>query len=378
MHTHMEKCVKKDHGDIGQLLMSQGQGSMLMRSTKFDPEKFRELAVEAILKHDLPFRFVQYEGIRAMFKYAYDNIKMPSRNTAKSDVLKMYKREKDKLKIVLGSLPGRICLTSDLWTSISTDGYVYHTSHYVDLNWKLQKFFLNFCLMPPPHTGIALSEKIYTFLTDWGIERKLFSLTLDNASSNDCFVELLKSQPNLKNALLRDGEFFHIRCCAHILNLIVQDGLKEIDESVIKIQESIKYVKGSSGRKKKFMDCVAQVSLESKKGLRGDVPTRWNSTYVMLDSALFYRRAFIHLHLRDSNYRHCHSQEKWSKVEKISNLLRVFHKVTCLFSGTSYPIANLYFPQVFLIQHTLKKALTDNDSFMRIMGSHMHAKFDKY
>ena len=90
--------------------------------------------------------------------------------------------------------------------------------------------------MPPPHTSIALSEKIYTFLTDWGIERKLFSLTLDNASSNDCFVELLKSQLNLKNALLRDGEFFHVQCCAHILNLIVQYGLKEIDESVIKIR----------------------------------------------------------------------------------------------------------------------------------------------
>ena len=356
MHTHMENCVKKDHGDIGQLLLSQGQGSMLMRSTKFDPEKFRELAVEAILKHDLPFRFVQYEGIRAMFKYAYDNIEMPSRNTAKSNVLKMYKREKDKLKIVLGSLPGRICLTSDLWTSISTDGYVSLTAHYVDLNWKLQKKILNF----------------------WGIKRKLLTLTLDNASSNDCFVELLKSQLNLKNALLRDGEFFHVRCCAHILNLIVQDGLKEIDESVIKIRESIKYVKGSSGRKKKFMDCVAQVSLESKKGLRGDVPTRWNSTYVMLDSALFYRLAFIHLQLSDSNYRHCPSQEEWSKVEKISNMLRVFNKVTCLFSGTSYPTANLYFPQVFLIQHTLKEALTDNDSFMTIMGSHMHAKFDKY
>ena len=65
----------------------------------------------------------------------------------------------------------------------------------------------------------------------------------------------------------------------------------------------------------------------------------------MLDSALFYRRAFIHLQLSDSNYRHCPSQEEWSKVEKISNLLRVFHKVTCLFSGTSYPTANLYFPK---------------------------------
>ena len=62
--------------------------------------------------------------------------------------------------------------------------------------------------MPPPHTGIALSEKIYTFFTDWGIERKLFSLTLDNASSNDCFVELLKSQLNLFQVLMIPKAFF--------------------------------------------------------------------------------------------------------------------------------------------------------------------------
>ena len=35
--------------------------------------------------------------------------------------------------------------------------------------------------------------------------------------------------------LLCDGIFFHVRCGAHILNLIVQEGLKIIDDSVIKI-----------------------------------------------------------------------------------------------------------------------------------------------
>ena len=33
-----------------------------------------------------------------------------------------------------------------------------------------------------------------------------------------------------------------MRCCAHILNLVVQDGLKHIDDSVCKIRDSVKYV----------------------------------------------------------------------------------------------------------------------------------------
>ena len=87
--------------------------------------------------------------------------------------------------------------------------------------------------------------------------------------------------------------------------MIIQDGLKEIDGVVQKIRECIKYVKGSQGRKVKFFDFVKQMSLDGKKGLRQDVPTRWNSTLLMLESAIFYRRAFHHLELTDSNFKHC-------------------------------------------------------------------------
>lgn len=41
----------------------------------------------------------------------------------------------------------------------------------------------------------------------------------------------------------------YIRCCAHIINLIMQDGLKAIDVVVYKIRESTKYVRGSQVRK---------------------------------------------------------------------------------------------------------------------------------
>ncbi|KAF5467968.1 hypothetical protein F2P56_012168, partial [Juglans regia] len=158
----------------------------------------------------------------------------------------------------------------------------------------------------------------------------------------------------------------------------VQDGLKEIDVAIQKVRESIKYVKGSQTRKIKFMDSTNQMSLDSKKGLRQDVPTRWNSTYLMLESALFYRRAFTHLELTDSNFKHCPSISEWERVQKINDLLRVFYRDTCNFSGIKYPTANLYFPSVFSIYFTLKRHSEGEDDYMKRMCCKMLAKFEKY
>lgn len=60
--------------------------------------------------------------------------------------------------------------------------------------------------MLPPHNGIALSEKINSSIGEWQIDKKLFSITLDNASANDSFVEKLKTQLNFRGLLLPNGK----------------------------------------------------------------------------------------------------------------------------------------------------------------------------
>ena len=129
-------------------------------------------------------------------------------------------REKKRVKCMLVESLKMICLTSDLWTSLATDGYLAITVHFIDSNWVLQKRVLDFCFMPPPHSGVAISEKVYSILAEWGIENKIFCVTLDNASANDVFVGILKEQLNTRKALVCEGDFFHLRCCAHILNLV--------------------------------------------------------------------------------------------------------------------------------------------------------------
>lgn len=159
---------------------------------------------------------------------------------------------------------------------------------------------------------------------------------------------------------------------------MVQDGLKCIDPCVTKIRECVKYVKGSQVRKQKFLECVAHSSLDSKKGLRQDVTTRWNSTYIMLESAIYYRRAFMHLELSDSNFKHCPSRDEWEKVEKIKKNLALFYAITNLFSGSKYPTTNMYFPLVVTAYLKMKDEVDGFDECMSSMVVVMLEKFQKY
>ena len=374
----LNQCSRQKTRDIAQALLEQGDKSLAIRSQKFSQERFRELLILAIVRHDLPFQFVEYEAVRSIFTYLEPQVNHFTRNTARTDILKMHKNECNRLAQEMHSCPGKICFTSDLWTSIATDGYICLTAHFIDSNWVLQKRIINFSYMPPPHSGIALCDKINSLFNVWGVQKKVFTITLDNAAANDVFVGLLREQLDLNGSLVNGGEFLHVRCCAHILNLIVQEGLKRIDNGVDKIRECVKYVKGSQVRKQKFMESVTQTSLDSKKSLRQDVPTRWNSTYLMLSSALYYRRAFNHLRLTDTNFTYCPSVDEWGQVEKICKFLEIFYETTTLFSGVKYPTANLYFPRVFTIQLTLSQALQSSDDFMRSMANRMYQKFDKY
>ena len=100
-------------------------------------------------------------------------------------------------------------------------------------------------------------------------------------------------------------------CCgAHIFNLIVQEGLKVIDDLVIKIRETMKYLKGSESRMCKFDECAKIVGMKRTNGLRLDMCTRWNATYHMIDSATRYRFVLNHLAEEDANIMHCPSMDE--------------------------------------------------------------------
>lgn len=356
-------------------LLSLEESSSL---TPINQNTHRELLGEAIIAHDLPFSFVEYEKIRVWVKYLNPCVEMASRNTMVSYIEKIYDKERIKLKEIMGRIPNKICLTSDVWTASTSEGYICLTAHFVDENWKLVSCLLNFLRMKPPHTGIALEATLFDCLKQWGIDKKIFTITLDNASANDNMQDHLKTHLRVQGNLMCDGEFFHIRCSAHVLNLIVQEGLKVASEALHKIRESVKHIKGSDGRMLKFRDCVEDAGINVSGGLRFDVSTRWNSTYLMLESALQYRKAFEFYKVADRSYKYCPSDEEWEKGERICEFLEPFYEITNLISGSSYPTANLYFMQVWKVQCILEKHQKSIDKVIKDMSDNMKKKFDKY
>ena len=93
-----------------------------------------------------------------------------------------------------------------------------------------------------------------------------------------------------------------MRCCAHILNLIVRDGMREIGASIAKVGEAVRYVKSSPNRNQTFVGFVERLGIESKYLLCLDVPTRWNSTYLMLENAQKFEKVFIRMDFEDDSY----------------------------------------------------------------------------
>ena len=181
--------------------------------------------------------------------------------------------------------------------------------------------------------------------------------------------------------MLCNGIFFHVRCGAHILNLIIQEGLKVIGDlvinSMIKIRETMKYFKGLESRMCRFDECAKIVGMKRTKGLRLDVCTRWNATYDMIDNAMRYHSMLNRLAEEDANFKHCPSRDEWNRVERITWFLKPFNDITTLFSGTDYPTTNLYFQGVSQIKLLLLEEMESQDSFISNMAEQMKVKFDK-
>jgi len=221
----------------------------------------RKELMRMIMLHELSFSLVEYEGFRRFVSSLNPSFKIICRHTTRNDCLKAFGEQKLVLQALLRKSKSKISMTMDLWKSNIMVAYICISVHYIDDEWKSQKRIVKFTALETPHTGVAMFSTVEKFIREWKIEDKLFSVTLENASNNGAMMKLLKTHLLNKNMLISGGRMFHQCCAAHVINLICQVGLEYLDPMIIKIRESVKYIRGSAARKEKFEDCTTRHNL---------------------------------------------------------------------------------------------------------------------
>ena len=164
-------------------------------------------------------------------------------------------------------------------------------------------------------------------------------------------IEYLRRKAKDRVGSLLVCEFLHMRCYAHILNLIVQDGLKDLNESIVKIRNIVRYVKSSPNRFEKFKACVEREKIQSKNLLYLDVSTRWNSTYMLLESAQKFVTAFERMEEDDRHFLRYFEDPSnglpwvlnWENVRLFTKFIGMFNKANLRFSRSFFVTTNVYF-----------------------------------
>uniref|UniRef100_A0A803MP14 Uncharacterized protein n=1 Tax=Chenopodium quinoa TaxID=63459 RepID=A0A803MP14_CHEQI len=321
--NHSEKCLvnpvnkKKGKGTQAELFFGQGEGDkdneegetkLKYGSGTVSLKEVRDALTYMIIVDELPFRFVEKAGFKYLMGVACPRFNIPSRTTIARDCLQLYHNEKTKLKAI--------------------------------------------------HKGEAIGKVVEACLEFWGIEDKLFSVIVDNVCSNDVVCAHLKRMIQ-RMGCVGDGKYLHVRCIAHIINLIVWDGIKEHGVCIDRVRNAFKYVKNSPARIQRFKDLVQKLNIDCKSSLSFDVPTRWNSTYTMLDTALKFQRVFSGISLPNGDGLKENEKppelDDWKNVEKLIVFLRGFYLLTRRIFGSLYVTSNRGMFEIAAVYNMLNK-----------------------
>ncbi|KAK9186776.1 hypothetical protein WN944_018165 [Citrus x changshan-huyou] len=338
LKNHLDKCRSyqdvKVEGDPKQQVLFRQKGKdkddgVVKVSGGFSQEACRMALVKMIVKDELPFSFVEAEGFLEFMQTCCPRFDVPSRRTITRDNLELYQYEKGLLKSVLGGSK----------------------------------------------------------------QRRLFTITVDNASANKIAIIYVKKKlANWSvNSMVLNGLYMHVRFSAYIINLIVQDGLAEVNHSIASIRNAVKSVRSSPARLQKFKTCVDMEKISYEGLMVLDVHTRWNSTYLMLHKAVVFEKAFDRMKEDDGHYVNWFvedegekkmegppSNDDWGNARRLVNFLSVFYYVTLKFSSSLDVTSNDYLNEMAKVLIHLKSLATSSDDLLRKMAEKMEQKFAKY
>jgi hypothetical protein len=309
-------------------------------------KKHDRLLVNMIATDMQPLSLVKNTGFQQFCRALNPSYTLPSVESITRDLLPTYyQQEKEKFSIQLGKAH-YVALTTDAWTSRSTEGYMAVTVHFIH-EFKMHSRVISTKKIEERHPAETLKRLLLEVAEEWKIKEKVVAVVTDNASN-------IKKAVNDAAKELKSG-WRHVSCFAHTLNLVVRAAIDEapgFNPLLSKCRDVVNYFHRSVIAADKLRSnqlCNGQVV--SKK-LKADVATRWNSLLLMVKSLLDVKDAVSSSLAMLGKLELLFTEDEWESLRIIIVLLRPFDEVTVEVSAEKYPSISKVLPLTkILIRH---------------------------
>lgn len=186
-----------------------------------------ELLMEMIVTDLQPFSVAEDKGFRKLVRGLDSRYVLPSRRElTRKHLPNMYDQAVKRLNNQLKEA-SHVSLTTNIWTSRQTRGFLTVTAHYISSDWVLESAGLETTRIKKEHTAETIAHELTRICTQWNILNKICCIVTDNAA-------------NIVSTVTRYMQMKHLPCFAHTLNLVMQEAVRNTNE-VKKTQEKIKH-----------------------------------------------------------------------------------------------------------------------------------------
>ncbi|XP_065900618.1 zinc finger BED domain-containing protein 4-like [Dysidea avara] len=295
----------------------------------FTEDSLRRKAIDKALVKMLaidmqPGSIVEDKGFQDFLKVIDPKYIPPSRRTIMRDHLPgLYRNATEKLHTQLMKV--EYCsITTNLWTSQATMGYITVTCHFLTDDWELKSVVLETVQIEDSHTAENIASTLLCITDKWNITDKICCAITDNAS-------------NIV-AAIQHNKWNHLPCFAHTLNLIVSNSLQDVPEVAALLQRCkhiVTYFHRSTKATDKLTSIQSRLNIDNHKLIQ-EVETRWNSSFYMLERIIEQEEAarttLCLLNRNDLTI----SSEEIEVMKVIVEILQPFEAVTREISADSY------------------------------------------
>ncbi|KAI2655629.1 Zinc finger BED domain-containing protein 4 [Labeo rohita] len=358
---HLQKHHAKEHAKFLQLNKTKGKGDntaataqqltladALQRREKFPTESLKALGItqkvlEFIVLDAQPMSFVEDEGFRRLLEYLEPRYSLPSRKYFSETALpELYKKVCEHISKEIKDVKS-MSFTTDIWSSaVCPMSLLSLTVHWLDVSCTRRGAMLQAKNFHGSHTSDTISAAIKEMLDQWHIPlNKVHLILRDNAS-------------NIKKAMDNMG-VRSLGCFAHTLQLVVNEGLlsqRSVSDAIAIGRQIVGHFKHSPLAYSRLQDIQLQMQMQPKR-LQQDVKTRWNSTYLMIQSLLEQKRV-LGAYIADNDLPSTLTANQWALLEKTSIVLAPFEELTRKVSSATASTADVI-PAVTVLKRILAK-----------------------